>query len=232
LELLRDEVASVRSNTFSVAAVIIERLALSPGETWHDEFVSSITEFSTGKDYMERQVYVNVCATLVRGKVSGLLGGNVLRVLRVLLQENGGDDFFESKLVPPLLQLAEDKVANIRLSVAQFIGTAPEWFASTPQVVAVVEKLGKDVDRNTREAVGVYTDPPAKAKVEESVTDDIAPGEVALEGAIAEEPPAEGVVAVDGVAADGAAAAGGAVAADGAAAADGAVAADGVAAAD
>ena len=103
LELLRDEVASVRSNTFSVAAVIIERLALSPGETWHDEFVSSITEFSTGKDYMERQVYVNVCATLVRGKVSGLLGGNVLRVLRVLLQENGGDDFFESKLVPPLL---------------------------------------------------------------------------------------------------------------------------------
>lgn len=146
-ELLNDSVACVRETTYEAVGVLVKRLGQSE-VAWRDELLKKVVEFGTATSYQERKVFIKVCELLV-----------------VDMEE----ELFRSVLLPQLVILADDKVANIRLMIGRMFCKVPAHVANTAEAKAINEKLMEDEDQDVLDVVaGGISSKERKAKADTS----------------------------------------------------------------
>lgn len=102
MKLCRDPVAEVRNSSGMQLLPILKRID-QLNVSWRDEFIEELQDLATDRLFQHRQMFVQMCQTILEGIIESEAPDPTKDV-----------EMFKKDLLPQLLVLAEDKVANIR----------------------------------------------------------------------------------------------------------------------
>jgi len=124
LNNLGSDAGSVSSGTTSLALS-------SGGEERRAAVVSMVREFAHSQSYQQRQMYIYICQRLQ---------GHIAR-----------DDFIND-FMPSLVELASDRVVNVRIALSRTIGTGrcPRWLLDLPPMQRAIRILSADTNSDVR----------------------------------------------------------------------------------
>ena len=125
-DLLGDSIAAVRESVFPCMWPLLKRLGDSDSK-WRDDISSKIVSFATGDTFSAREKYIYIC--------DAMLG-----------DETVDRTFFNATFVTPLLGIANDGTANVRVVLGRC--WTPEWFKAGKEYAEVMKKLRGDSDRD------------------------------------------------------------------------------------
>jgi serine/threonine-protein phosphatase 4 regulatory subunit 1 len=133
IHLLEDSVADVRQSSFKSCATILRRLF--EGEPADREaFLGYLKNLKASQNYQVRQMFVYIAHELLEMDIA-----------------DGKTKIFESDFLEGLAALAEDRVPNVRLTVARVLTASllnAPTFKSNPVVVEMKNKLSQDKVRD------------------------------------------------------------------------------------
>jgi len=142
LLLVIDRVSEVRRTAAKVTASLLAHLSRAGEAGVGGLAMALVSVLARDNHWARRQTFVLLC---------GALQG-----------EEGGLAVLTSKLMPPLLLLADDPVPNVRLSLASLLHSeAGQNLDGWSEVLA---RLLDDTDRDVRAAGGAEVEPPLKLK--------------------------------------------------------------------
>ncbi|XP_064467048.1 serine/threonine-protein phosphatase 4 regulatory subunit 1-like isoform X2 [Ornithodoros turicata] len=139
LELLGDKVSEVRQMTVKAVAVLVRHLSHSPNPNYCKQFLQELLTKVQDPKWSQRQLYCELCREMLsRCSMSPAL--------------------FSEAVLPQLLQLHRDGIANVRMAVARCLTWAllpNAYFMSDDnpykeQIEAALSNLREDVDRDVR----------------------------------------------------------------------------------
>jgi len=142
LLLVNDRVSEVRRTAAKVTASLLAHLSRAGEAGVGGLAMALVSVLARDNHWARRQTFVLLCAAL-QG-------------------EEGGLAVLTSKLLPPLLLLADDPVPNVRLSLASLLHS--EAGQSLEGWSEVLARLLDDTDRDVRAAGGAEVEPPLKLK--------------------------------------------------------------------
>lgn len=126
IRLCIDSVSRVRSEAYKTLAAIFE--ALKDKAEWKREFSIKLAAFALQNSYQDRLIFIGACSYILDTSMVST---------------------FETELLPRLLVLARDKVANVRLALAKFLYSKlmrVQQFAFNREVLATLGLLKSDSD--------------------------------------------------------------------------------------
>jgi len=142
LLLVNDRVSEVRRTAAKVTASLLAHLSRAGEAGVGGLAMALVSVLARDNHWARRQTFVLLCAALQA--------------------EEGGLAVLTSKLLPPLLLLADDPVPNVRLSLASLLHS--EAGQSLEGWSEVLARLLDDTDRDVRAAGGAEVEPPLKLK--------------------------------------------------------------------
>ena len=167
LKLLKDPVFCVRRSTLSCVAPLLRRLGLAD-RSWQEDFAARlIATLSECNSCFSRQMYVLLCD--------------------ILQHETGIVELYEKAFLPPLLALASDPVANVRIVLCQVLKNAPEGATWHGQVVDARLSMHGDRDYDVAHFAGGQ---PQRRKNVAGYLDQLAADTAAASSGAAEPAPA------------------------------------------
>lgn len=88
-----------------------------------DLVLPQLQAFSTSENYLQRQLWVDLC---------------------IVLSTSVPDEVFDRVCLSSILELANDSVSNVRISVAQLLAGAKDSLLAKPEIAEVVRRLADD----------------------------------------------------------------------------------------
>jgi len=142
LLLVNDRVSEVRRTAAKVTASLLAHLSRAGEAGVGGLAMALVSVLARDNHWARRQTFVLLCGALQ--------------------SEEGGLAVLTSKLMPPLLLLADDPVPNVRLSLASLLHS--EEGQNLDGWSEVLARLLDDTDRDVRAAGGAEMEPPLKLK--------------------------------------------------------------------
>lgn len=129
VKLLEDSVTEVRMSSYRSTAQTLAHLQQSPTE--YQQFLASVVGLATRPNFQSRQMYAYIVQQAVELNAASVV---------------------EKDLLDPLLQLAADRVSNVRFVVSRVFANSlnnNNAWKSNPKVRQIAKQLADDTDKDT-----------------------------------------------------------------------------------